>query len=75
MNKIKEFLAREWSMVSTKFGTILVAISSTGSVEVAPSVPLLAVPEADVKIASELHAYADTCFAWVKGLRGSGLAD
>jgi len=29
MVKIKAFLAREWAMLSTKFGTVLVAISST----------------------------------------------
>lgn len=28
MDKIKEFLRREWAMLSTKFGTVLVAIST-----------------------------------------------
>lgn len=29
MNRIKAFLAREWAQVSTKFGLILTAISTT----------------------------------------------
>lgn len=28
MAKIKEFLAREWAMLSTKWGTLLLAIST-----------------------------------------------
>lgn len=31
-NKLKDFLAREWAMVSTKIGVVLTAISATAPV-------------------------------------------
>jgi hypothetical protein len=49
--------------------------SNAGGAQVTPSLPLVAVSEADVRIAGELQTYADTCFTWVQALKRDGLAD